>query len=180
MALDAFDVRNKDVTALDYLTRIFRHRASHTYIFYETMFSSASRTALRSITQRAPVQLRTRTLSIANQVTLFHTSGKMESKKVEEYKSAGNRQDAPPKHEAVYFKGLMSEKRSFGDFRTVLHTGLYSQLVAMEVPVGGEIGDEVRYPLCTYSLQLSPHIIHTHVTLQHYYHDHTTNVLTVP
>jgi hypothetical protein len=44
----------------------------------------------------------------------------------------------------VHFKGLLSEKRSFGDFRTVLHTGLFSQLVAMEVPVGGDIGDEVR------------------------------------
>lgn len=26
----------------------------------------------------------------------------------------------------------------------MLHTGLYSQLVAMEIPVGGDIGDEVR------------------------------------
>ncbi|KAF2646527.1 hypothetical protein P280DRAFT_387788 [Massarina eburnea CBS 473.64] len=75
----------------------------------------------------------------------FHTSIKMsESKKVSEYKAVGNRKDEPPKHEAVYFKGLMSEKRAFGDFRTVLHTGLYSQLVAMEVPVNGEIGDEVH------------------------------------
>jgi len=56
----------------------------------------------------------------------------------------GNREDKPPKHEMVHFKGLMSEVRRFGDFRTVLHTGLYSQLVAMEVPVGGEIGDEVH------------------------------------
>jgi len=60
---------------------------------------------------------------------------------------AGNREDKPPKHEMVHFKGLMSEVRRFGDFRTVLHTGLYSQLVAMEVPVGGEIGDEVRFLL---------------------------------
>jgi putative ABC transport system ATP-binding protein len=44
----------------------------------------------------------------------------------------------------VHFKGLLSSKREFGDFRTVLHTGLYSQIVAMEIPVGGEIGDEVR------------------------------------
>lgn len=62
---------------------------------------------------------------------------------MENYKKAGNRKDEPPKHEMVHFLGLMSEKRSFGDFRTVLHTGLYSQIVAMEVPVGGEIGDEV-------------------------------------
>ncbi|KAL1605021.1 hypothetical protein SLS60_004564 [Paraconiothyrium brasiliense] len=67
-----------------------------------------------------------------------------ESSKVQEYKQAGNRENKPPKHEAVYFKGLMSEKRAFGDFRTVLHTGLYSQIVAMEVPVNGEIGDEVH------------------------------------
>ena len=44
----------------------------------------------------------------------------------------------------VHFEGLLSRERRFGDFRTVLHTGLYSQLVAMEVPVNGEIGDEVR------------------------------------
>jgi mannose-6-phosphate isomerase-like protein (cupin superfamily) len=66
------------------------------------------------------------------------------SPKMESYKKAGNRENAPPKHEMVHFPGLMSEKRSFGDFRTVLHTGLYSQIVAMEVPVNGEIGDEVH------------------------------------
>jgi hypothetical protein len=44
----------------------------------------------------------------------------------------------------VYFKGLLNTERRFGDFRTVLHTGLYGQVVAMEVPVDGEIGDEVR------------------------------------
>lgn len=64
--------------------------------------------------------------------------------KMDSYKKAGNRKNEPPKHEMVYFPGLMSEKRGFGDFRTVLHTGLYSQIVAMEVPVGGEIGDEVN------------------------------------
>lgn len=30
------------------------------------------------------------------------------------------------------------------DFRTVLHTGLYSQIVLMTVPIGGEIGEEVH------------------------------------
>ncbi|CAN9312021.1 unnamed protein product [Alternaria alternata] len=63
---------------------------------------------------------------------------------MEAFKKVGNRENAPPKHEMVHFPGLMSEKRSFGDFRTVLHTGLYSQIVAMEVPVNGEIGDEVH------------------------------------
>jgi hypothetical protein len=48
-----------------------------------------------------------------------------------------------PKHEMVYLKGLASSARGFGEFRRVLFTGLYSQVVVMEIPVGGEIGDEV-------------------------------------
>jgi hypothetical protein len=49
-----------------------------------------------------------------------------------------------PQHEMVFLKGLASSTRGFGDFRRVLFTGLYSQVVVMEVPVNGEIGDEVR------------------------------------
>ena len=49
-----------------------------------------------------------------------------------------------PKNEMVHFKNLTQDVRAFGDFRRVLHTGLYSQLVAMEIPVGGDIGDEVH------------------------------------
>ncbi|KAF2232186.1 RmlC-like cupin [Viridothelium virens] len=51
---------------------------------------------------------------------------------------------APPKHQMVYFPELTSRVRAFGEFRKVMHTGLYSQLVTMEVPVGGDIGDEVH------------------------------------
>lgn len=43
----------------------------------------------------------------------------------------------PPKHEMVYFPKLASDVRAFGKFRKVIHTGLYSQLVTMEIPVGG-------------------------------------------
>ena len=50
----------------------------------------------------------------------------------------------PPKHEMVYFEGLTNKVRAFGKFRTVMHTGLYSQIVTMEIPVGGDIGDEVH------------------------------------
>jgi len=50
----------------------------------------------------------------------------------------------PPKHQMVYLKGLTKDVRASGEFRKVLHTGLYSQLVAMEIPVGGDIGDEVH------------------------------------
>ena len=55
----------------------------------------------------------------------------------------------------VYFAGSLSIKRKFGDFRTVLHTELCSQIVAMEVPVNGEIGDEVlraSWPLIHYNM----------------------------
>lgn len=51
---------------------------------------------------------------------------------------------SPPKHEMKYFPGLTSEIRAFGQFRKVMHTGLYSQLVSMEIPVGGDIGNEVH------------------------------------
>ena len=43
-----------------------------------------------------------------------------------------------------------------GEFRRVLWTGLYSQLVLMTVPVGGDIGDEVRQSF----LPLSPFMSH--------------------
>ncbi|RAL12500.1 cupin domain-containing protein [Aspergillus homomorphus CBS 101889] len=58
--------------------------------------------------------------------------------------TSGNMTTQPPKNEMVYFPGVMSPGRKFGVFRKVLHTGLYSQFVAMEVPVNGEIGDEVH------------------------------------
>ncbi|KAL4867950.1 hypothetical protein BDV12DRAFT_197666 [Aspergillus spectabilis] len=48
----------------------------------------------------------------------------------------------PPPNEMVYLPSILSPDRSFGVFRKVLHTGLYSQFVAMAVPVNGEIGDE--------------------------------------
>ena len=50
----------------------------------------------------------------------------------------------PPKHEMKYFPGLTSDVRAFGQFRKVMHTGLYSQLVSMEIPPGGDIGNEVH------------------------------------
>ncbi len=50
----------------------------------------------------------------------------------------------PPKHKMVHFPGLTSEVRSFGQFRKVMHTGLFSQVVSMEIPVGGDIGNEVH------------------------------------
>lgn len=50
----------------------------------------------------------------------------------------------PPKKEMVFFPGMTTSLPSeSAEFRRVLWTGLYSQLVLMTVPVGGDIGDEV-------------------------------------
>jgi hypothetical protein len=51
---------------------------------------------------------------------------------------------SPPKHQMIHFPQLIAGTGiAEGNFRKVLHTGLYSQLVTMEVPVDGDIGDEV-------------------------------------
>lgn len=54
----------------------------------------------------------------------------------------------PPKNEMVYFPNMTTALPSqSAEFRRVLWTGLYSQLVLMTVPVGGDIGEEVCRPL---------------------------------
>ena len=51
----------------------------------------------------------------------------------------------PPKHEMAYYPEMTTRLPSTsGEFRRVLWTGLYSQVVLMTVPVGGDIGDEVH------------------------------------
>lgn len=53
----------------------------------------------------------------------------------------------PPKHEMQYFPDMTTALPSeSGEFRRVLWTGLYSQLVLMTIPVGGDIGEEVSIP----------------------------------
>ncbi|KAI1492865.1 cupin domain-containing protein [Biscogniauxia mediterranea] len=50
-----------------------------------------------------------------------------------------------PKHEMQYFPDMLTALPSqSAEFRRVLWTGLYSQLVLMTVPVGGDIGDEIH------------------------------------
>jgi mannose-6-phosphate isomerase-like protein (cupin superfamily) len=44
----------------------------------------------------------------------------------------------------VYFQNMTSLASSLGEFRKVHHTGLYSQLVLMTIPVGEDIGEEVH------------------------------------
>jgi hypothetical protein len=51
----------------------------------------------------------------------------------------------PPKHEMQYFPDMVNALPSASaEFRRVLWTGLYTQLVLMTIPVGGDIGEEVR------------------------------------
>ena len=58
-----------------------------------------------------------------------------------------------PKHEMVYFPQMTTSLPSeSAEFRRVLWTGLYSQLVLMTVPVGGDIGDEVSLSCSSSSL----------------------------
>ncbi|KAF7873913.1 hypothetical protein EAF04_002585 [Stromatinia cepivora] len=52
---------------------------------------------------------------------------------------------SPPAHDMVYFPQMTSDlPASSHEFRRVLYTGLYSQVVLMSIPVGGDIGDEVH------------------------------------
>lgn len=64
----------------------------------------------------------------------------------------------PPKYEMQYFPDMTTALPSeSGEFRRVLWTGLYSQLVLMTIPVGGDIGEEVSIShSCQISLPLIP------------------------
>ena len=48
----------------------------------------------------------------------------------------------PPKHEMAYFPNMATIASQSAEFRRVLWTGLYSQLVLMTIPKNGEIGEE--------------------------------------
>ncbi|KAK4179300.1 RmlC-like cupin domain-containing protein [Triangularia setosa] len=53
--------------------------------------------------------------------------------------------EEPPAHKMVYFPDMTTALPSeSGEFRRVLWTGLYSQVVLMTVPVGGDIGEEIH------------------------------------
>lgn len=44
----------------------------------------------------------------------------------------------------MFAKDIKKLTKENTNFRTVLHTGLHSQIVAMSIPVGGDIGEEVH------------------------------------
>ncbi|MCJ1254897.1 hypothetical protein MMC24_002713 [Lignoscripta atroalba] len=52
---------------------------------------------------------------------------------------------SPPEKKMAYFPNMTTSlPGSSGEFRKVLWTGLYSQVVLMTIPVGGDIGEEVH------------------------------------
>lgn len=59
-------------------------------------------------------------------------------------KRLSSNMSGPPKHEMAYFPNMVNALPSeSAEFRKVLWTGLYSQVVLMTIPVGGDIGEEV-------------------------------------
>ena len=89
--------------------------------------AASNSTSFISSLTRAPTAIRTFTSSQAS----FAKDPKMSS--------------GPPKHEMAYFPNMTTSLPSTSsEFRRVLWTGLYSQVVLMTVPVGGDIGDEVH------------------------------------
>jgi putative ABC transport system ATP-binding protein len=95
-------------------------------MFKPAHLTSASRLITRRI-QPTTTTLVPKVASFSTRTPLFSDAA------TKAYRMSGNTKNAPPAHEMIHFKNLLSSKREFGDFRTVLHTGLYSQIVAMEV-----------------------------------------------
>lgn len=105
-----------------------------TYIFSRNCRSYIQKLCIPSTTSRTLTPLRTFSVSSFKKSDLKALWGIL-PKTGEKMPNS-----EPPKHEMAYFKGLATSTRAFGEFRRVLFTGLYSQLVVMEIPVGGEIG----------------------------------------
>ena len=83
--------------------------------------------------------------SIVLKPTISSTSRRLFTNTALRYAKDPKMNTGPPKHEMVYFPDMTSALPSkSAEFRRVLWTGLYSQVVLMTVPVGGDIGDEVH------------------------------------
>ncbi|KAL9596445.1 MAG: hypothetical protein Q9219_005795 [cf. Caloplaca sp. 3 TL-2023] len=97
----------------------------------KTLTSSSSRSAARSLRLPSSVAIQASKRYLCNSSILRAKDPKMSS--------------GPPKHEMQYFPNMTAAMPSeSAEFRRVLWTGLYSQVVLMTVPVGGDIGDEVH------------------------------------
>lgn len=90
---------------------------------------------LRITTKPPPPNLRAVTLRTTRRLSLTPASKMKDSTK----------SCSPPAHAMAYFPNMTTAlPSSSGEFRKVLWTGLFSQVVLMTVPVGGDIGDEVH------------------------------------
>lgn len=83
----------------------------------------------------------TRSLSTRSRTAFVRQASGSSNKKMAPFPKPNS---DPPKHEMQYFPSMTTALPSeSGEFRRVLWTGLYSQVVLMTIPVGGDIGDEV-------------------------------------
>lgn len=94
---------------------------------------------IRRILPQASTALRTAPLFTHQRARFFTTS------KMTNFPTPSS---DPPKKEMQYFPGMTASLPSeSAEFRRVLWTGLYSQIVLMTIPVGGDIGEEVPLPV---------------------------------
>ena len=86
----------------------------------------------------APYILRLTTSTLKPHSSILYSASKAIARR------PASNMSGPPKHEMAYFPDMTNRlPASSEEFRRVLWTGLYSQVVLMTIPVGGDIGEEV-------------------------------------
>ncbi|WQF80600.1 Putative rmlC-like cupin domain superfamily, rmlC-like jelly roll protein [Colletotrichum destructivum] len=99
------------------------------------MFSPKAFRAARTVTR---ISLCRPIISVPAQTHAFSATARMTSK----FPTPSSDR---PQNEMQYFPGMTTALPSeSAEFRRVLWTGLYSQLVLMTIPVGGDIGEEIH------------------------------------
>jgi hypothetical protein len=105
---------------------------------FPSLFVRLSRRATAFTSRATPVLASANTVGLPGRV--LASTRPFSSTKMTFQKPSEN----PPEHAMAYFPNMTTSLPSeSAEFRRVLFTGLYSQLVLMTVPVGGDIGDEV-------------------------------------
>ncbi|KAJ0166704.1 Uncharacterized protein CTA2_6215 [Colletotrichum tanaceti] len=102
------------------------------------MFSPKAFRAARTVTRISPCRPIISVLITPAQTHAFSATARMTS-------NFPTPSSDRPRNEMQYFPGMTTALPSeSAEFRRVLWTGLYSQLVLMTIPVGGDIGEEVH------------------------------------
>ncbi|KAM7184218.1 cupin domain containing protein [Rhypophila sp. PSN 637] len=136
------------------------HCASSSQTLYRRFISHASNLGFATSTRPTSLSIYSNSPRRPARLVLAETSRRylQSSKQFEQLNSPGkSSQDRNkmaefpkpssdrPKNEMVYFPSMTTALPSeSGEFRRVLWTGLYSQVVLMTVPVGGDIGEEIH------------------------------------